>query len=277
MTTTDRFRADLDALAAPGARLGIALSGGPDSLALLLLAAAARPGAVEAATVDHALRTDSRAEAEAAAAICARLGVPHVILTIDWPERPNHRSPGTRPRRALPPARRLGRRARTRRDPHRPPRRRPGRDPADAPQSRRRRPRSRGHAADEFDPPSSSSPRTRGSACPSAPPARLAPRRARAYLRGRGPHAQTPIPATPTTGSSASASARRCPTPTGSTPAPSPPAPPTSPAPTSPRLGHGPRMAAAPSPKRTVQHHLHALRTRQPKSSAASSREPSQR
>ena len=88
MTTTDRFRADLDALAAPGARLGIALSGGPDSLALLLLAAAARPGAVEAATVDHALRTDSRAEAEAAAAICARLGIPHVILTIDWPERP---------------------------------------------------------------------------------------------------------------------------------------------------------------------------------------------
>jgi len=59
----DRFRADLDALSAPGERLGIAVSGGPDSLALLLLAAAARPGAIEASTVDHALRADSRAEA----------------------------------------------------------------------------------------------------------------------------------------------------------------------------------------------------------------------
>ena len=52
----DRFQTDLDALAKPGIRLGIAVSGGADSLALLLLAAAARPGQVEAATVDHGLR-----------------------------------------------------------------------------------------------------------------------------------------------------------------------------------------------------------------------------
>ena len=84
----DRFRADLDTLAPPDARLGIALSGGPDSLALLLLAAAARPGMVEAATVDHALREGSRAEAEAAATICAHLGVPHAILTVEWDEKP---------------------------------------------------------------------------------------------------------------------------------------------------------------------------------------------
>ena len=88
MTAIDRFRADLDALAPPDARLGIALSGGPDSLALLVLAAAARPGMVEAATVDHALREGSRAEAEAAAAICAHLGVPHAVLTAEWDEKP---------------------------------------------------------------------------------------------------------------------------------------------------------------------------------------------
>ena len=40
----DRFSADIDALIAPDARIGIAVSGGPDSMALLLLANAARPG-----------------------------------------------------------------------------------------------------------------------------------------------------------------------------------------------------------------------------------------
>jgi len=88
VSPTDRFRADLDALAPPGARLGVALSGGPDSLALLLLAAAVRPAQIEAATVDHALRAESRDEAETAAAVCAELGVPHAILTVDWPEKP---------------------------------------------------------------------------------------------------------------------------------------------------------------------------------------------
>ena len=82
------FAVDLDALIEPAARLGIAVSGGPDSLALLLLAAAARPGQVEAATVDHALRAESRAEADMVAGICQRLGVPHAILTIDWDEPP---------------------------------------------------------------------------------------------------------------------------------------------------------------------------------------------
>ena len=84
-----RFAADLDALVAPGAKLGVAVSGGPDSLALLLLAAGARPGMVEAATVDHALRPQSRAEAEMVAAVCTRLGVPHSILTIAWPKAPS--------------------------------------------------------------------------------------------------------------------------------------------------------------------------------------------
>lgn len=84
----DRFRTDLDALSAPGQRIGIAVSGGPDSLALLLLAAATRPGDVEAATVDHALRPESRAEAEFVSGICTELGVPHAILAVDWPKPP---------------------------------------------------------------------------------------------------------------------------------------------------------------------------------------------
>jgi len=80
----DRFRADLDALIEPGTPFGVAVSGGPDSLALLLLAAAARPGEVAAATVDHGLRPGSREEAETVADICERLGVPHAILAIEW-------------------------------------------------------------------------------------------------------------------------------------------------------------------------------------------------
>jgi tRNA(Ile)-lysidine synthase len=66
----------------PDGKLGVALSGGPDSLALLLLAHAALPGRVEAATVDHGLRPESADEATAAAAICAQLGVPHAVLRV---------------------------------------------------------------------------------------------------------------------------------------------------------------------------------------------------
>jgi len=84
-----RFAADLDALVAPGGRVGVAVSGGPDSVALLLLAAAARPGSVEAATVDHRLRPESSAEAAMVARLCAELGVAHRTLPIDWSERPS--------------------------------------------------------------------------------------------------------------------------------------------------------------------------------------------
>ena len=63
-------------------RLGLAVSGGPDSLALLLLARAALPGRVEAATVDHGLRAAASAEAEGVARLCAELGVPHATLVV---------------------------------------------------------------------------------------------------------------------------------------------------------------------------------------------------
>lgn len=77
----DRFRADLDrAGARPGDRLGVALSGGPDSLALLILAAAIGPAV--AMTVDHGLRMGSAAEAETAGAVASSLGVPHQIARV---------------------------------------------------------------------------------------------------------------------------------------------------------------------------------------------------
>lgn len=78
----------MDSIAPGGARLGIAVSGGPDSIALLLLAAAARPGQIEAATVDHALRAGSREEAETVVALCAKLGIRHALLTANWVDRP---------------------------------------------------------------------------------------------------------------------------------------------------------------------------------------------
>lgn len=66
----------------PSLRLGIAVSGGPDSLALLLLAHAVRPGGVSAATVDHGLRAESAAEAAQVAGVCRDLGVPHATLAV---------------------------------------------------------------------------------------------------------------------------------------------------------------------------------------------------
>lgn len=63
-------------------RLGVAVSGGPDSTALLLLAVAALPGRIEAATVDHGLRAENAQEAADVAALCAALDVPHVTLPV---------------------------------------------------------------------------------------------------------------------------------------------------------------------------------------------------
>src|SRR5579872_4348926 len=78
-----RFTSDLRALWPDQGVLGLAVSGGPDSLGLLLLAAAALPGSIAAATVDHGLRLESAAEAKAVARLCAQLGVPHEILRVD--------------------------------------------------------------------------------------------------------------------------------------------------------------------------------------------------
>ncbi|MCJ8190794.1 tRNA lysidine(34) synthetase TilS [Sphingomicrobium aestuariivivum] len=79
-----RFAAGLDELVTPGDMLGVAVSGGADSLALLLLAHEARPGRVRAATVDHRLRDESVEEATTVARYCADLGIPHDLLVVDW-------------------------------------------------------------------------------------------------------------------------------------------------------------------------------------------------
>ena len=68
----------------PGARVGVAFSGGPDSLGLLILAAkwaAKSPRrSVVALTVDHGLRAEAAAEARYCARIAKSLGVKHRIL-----------------------------------------------------------------------------------------------------------------------------------------------------------------------------------------------------
>ena len=82
-----RFAGDNDALIeAAGlpitAPVGVAFSGGPDSLALLILARSGLAGEVKAMTVDHGLRDDSAAEATQAAHVAAAIGVPHTIARV---------------------------------------------------------------------------------------------------------------------------------------------------------------------------------------------------
>lgn len=83
---TARFAADIAPLWAGEGLLGLAVSGGPDSLALLLLANAALPGRIVAATVDHGLRSANAEEAAMVAALCQRLGVPHATLPVSLAE-----------------------------------------------------------------------------------------------------------------------------------------------------------------------------------------------
>lgn len=68
-------------LSAPSSeKLGIAVSGGSDSLALLLLGAAS-DFSVEAVTVDHGIRPESAEEARFVGEVCQQINVPHQILT----------------------------------------------------------------------------------------------------------------------------------------------------------------------------------------------------
>ncbi len=78
-----RFAAALGRLVPDGAKPGLAVSGGPDSMAMLLLAHASVPGGFEVATVDHGLRPEAAQEAQFVAQICAALGVPCEVLAVE--------------------------------------------------------------------------------------------------------------------------------------------------------------------------------------------------
>ncbi len=84
MPLTDIFATALTALLgrAPNAdeRFGVAVSGGPDSMALLHLAVTVAAGNVEAATVDHGLRPEAADEAAMVGRWCADHAIPHAIL-----------------------------------------------------------------------------------------------------------------------------------------------------------------------------------------------------
>ncbi len=62
-------------------RIGVAVSGGPDSIALLLLMHECFGGQIAAATVDHQLRSASAGEAQFVGDLCAERKIPHHILT----------------------------------------------------------------------------------------------------------------------------------------------------------------------------------------------------
>lgn len=65
----------------------LAVSGGPDSTALLHAAATCcAPVPLHVATIDHGLRPGSAAEAEAVGALAARLGLPHASLRWSGPK-----------------------------------------------------------------------------------------------------------------------------------------------------------------------------------------------
>ena len=87
----ERFAADLSALCDPAHdRVLVAVSGGPDSLALLLLTHASLGERCVAATVDHGLRPEAADEAAWVADLCAARGIGHAVLRGELPERTGH-------------------------------------------------------------------------------------------------------------------------------------------------------------------------------------------
>lgn len=83
-----RFRGAVDELWPPALRteskapLGLAVSGGPDSLALLLLAHAAMPADIAVISINHGLRGEAAAEVALVGDVCAALNVPFTPVKV---------------------------------------------------------------------------------------------------------------------------------------------------------------------------------------------------
>jgi tRNA(Ile)-lysidine synthase len=88
----------------PPAALGLAVSGGGDSMALLHLAnhwAAQRDCKLHVATVDHGLRPEAAQECTLVARHAAMIGAPHDILAWEWDHQGNLQASARQARHAL--------------------------------------------------------------------------------------------------------------------------------------------------------------------------------
>jgi tRNA(Ile)-lysidine synthase len=77
-----RFGETLARLLPGGGRIGLAVSGGPDSMAMLLLAQAAIPGEFDVATVDHGLRPEAAGECSMVERACAEREIACTTLKV---------------------------------------------------------------------------------------------------------------------------------------------------------------------------------------------------
>jgi tRNA(Ile)-lysidine synthase len=96
LSLSARFAADLAALWPQDTRegpLGLAVSGGPDSLALLLLAHAAMPDDIAVCSIDHGLRPEAAGEVALVERIAAERGIAFTALKVTL-------APGNVPARA---------------------------------------------------------------------------------------------------------------------------------------------------------------------------------
>lgn len=98
---TLRFAQAMDALNPPG-RIGIAVSGGGDSMALMHLAQRWGGAHLQVASIDHGLRPEALRETAMVAQSAYRLGLPHVTLRWHgWDGRGNLQDNARRARQAL--------------------------------------------------------------------------------------------------------------------------------------------------------------------------------
>ncbi|OYX67226.1 MAG: tRNA lysidine(34) synthetase TilS [Sphingomonadales bacterium 32-64-17] len=77
-----RFREALARLNPEEGKIGLAVSGGPDSMAMLLLAHAAIPGRFAVASVNHGLRAEATDECALVAAACDKRGIACAVLPV---------------------------------------------------------------------------------------------------------------------------------------------------------------------------------------------------